>query len=232
MYSTKFCNIYGKYGWNAFPETFGNVLLKYFDSRNKKINKHIDIACGNGTLCNIFYNQKINTKGIDISREMINEARLLNPNIDFEVADLTTYNYNDKYDLVTCTCDAINHILNYNDICNAFKNIFDALNSDGYFVFDIIDEEQLLIDKPMISNREDGIRIEFKISKNDDIITNDVLIYNNDIFVHKEKILERIYDPEIIKNTLKEIGFRIEFFGNNIMDEEQKYKYKYICRKV
>lgn len=75
MYSKEFCYIYNEYGWDYFSLTFGKAILKYFEINNKKINNHLDLGCGVGTLCDYFYNENIKTTGIDISTDMINISR-------------------------------------------------------------------------------------------------------------------------------------------------------------
>ncbi len=109
MYSKEFCNIYNKYGWDYFSETMGKAILQYFNLNKISVVNHLDLACGTGTLCNYFYNHNFKTMGIDISGDMIDICKSKNNKIRFLVADMTTYNSNEKYDLVTITCDAINH---------------------------------------------------------------------------------------------------------------------------
>ena len=48
----------------------------------------------------------------------------------------------DKYDLITLTCDVVNHILEENELELIFKNIFNMLNDDGFLICDILDKEQ------------------------------------------------------------------------------------------
>ena len=143
MYSKEFCYVYNEYGWDYFSITMGDAIMKYFNHNKINIKTHLDLACGTGTLCNFFYNNNIKTSGIDISKDMIKIARGKNKNIDFQIKDMITYKSNSKYDLITITCDAVNHILNEEDFNQMFKNIYDMLNYNGYLIFDIYDEDNL-----------------------------------------------------------------------------------------
>ena len=123
-YDKSIAKLYNGYGWDYFSLTMGNAILDYFDNNNIKINNHLDLACGVGTLCSLFYKRKIATKGVDISNSMLEIAKENFNLIEFIKADITSYIPLEKYDLITCTCDAINHILNIQSVRKVLENVF------------------------------------------------------------------------------------------------------------
>lgn len=165
MYSKEVCNIYNEYGWDYFSLTMGDAILKYFQNNNKTIKSHLDLGCGTGTLCNFLYNNGIKTTGIDISNDMIELCKRKNSNINFIVSDMTKFISKEKYDLITLTCDVVNHILEENKLEILLKNIYNMLNEDGYLVFDIYDKKSLILNNDIISNRDDGIKVHYYIAE-------------------------------------------------------------------
>ena len=150
-YSKEFCSIYNEYGWDYFSITMGQAILDFLKMNNATINNHLDLCCGVGTLCDYFYNKGINTTGIDFSSDMVELCKKKNNNINFIVADMKEYTTDKKYDLITLTCDVVNHILYENDLKKIFSNIYNMLNNGGYLIFDIYNSEKLTLNKEIKS---------------------------------------------------------------------------------
>lgn len=233
MYSRDFCNIYNEYGWDYFSLTMGGAILKYFELNNKIINNHLDLGCGCGTLCDYFYHNNISTKGVDISKYMIEIAKGKNHNIDFEIGDMINYKSNSTYDLITITCDAINHILNEDSFDCMFKNIYNMLNNDGFFIFDIINKDKIEFNRLIVSNRDNNIKVEYYITEETGIINTNVKVLKNDKLVFEEDEKEKIYSNKFIEKMLIKNNFNIIKISDKILDEEQRFKDKiyFICKK-
>lgn len=234
MYSKKFCEIYDKYGWDYFSLTFGKSLLKFFKQNNINIKTNLDIACGTGVLCDYFYKNNINTVGVDISPDMIDIANNKNENIKFYNYDILDYETENTFDLITVTCDAINHFLESKDLENLFNKINKFLNNNGYFVFDIYNNEKLDLNTEIISNRDDGVKVKYFITKDNNIINTNVKVYKNSEFIFEENVKEKSYDIDYITNLLQKNNFEIIQIGDKILDEEQRFKDKLyiICKKI
>ena len=91
MYSDVFCKVYNEFGWNYYPEIFGEQLLEWLRRHDVKPTTSMDLACGTGVLCEILHNSGIRAAGMDFSAGMIHIARQGNPEICYDVADMTTY---------------------------------------------------------------------------------------------------------------------------------------------
>mgnify|MGYP005793249473 CR=1 FL=1 len=233
MYSREFCNIYNDYGWDYFSITMGDAILKYFQINNKIIKSHLDLGCGVGTLCNYFYSKNIKTTGIDISNDMISICKSKNNKINFFASDMIKYISKEKYDLITLTCDVINHILEEDKIEILFSNIYYMLNDDGYLIFDIYNKEKLALNKDIISNRDNGIKVHYYITKQNSLINTNVKVSQNDNLVYEYDVLEKLYETEFIKGLLTKYNFKIIKAENKILDERQRFEDKIyiICKK-
>lgn len=233
MYNREFCDIYDKYGWDYFSITMGEAILKYFETKNKNINNHLDLACGVGTLCNYFYDHDIKTTGTDISEDMIEICKTKNKKINYFVADMTNYISNEKYDLITITCDAVNHILEEEKVKRLFSNAYEMLNDDGYLIFDIIDKNKICLNTEIVSNRDNDTKVHYYITEKDSLVNTNVKVVQNDKLIHVEDIVEKLYDIEFIKQTLINFNFKLEKIDNKISDEKQRVEDKIyiICKK-
>lgn len=233
MYSLEFCNIYNDYGWDYFSITMGEAILKYFSSSNREINKHLDLGCGVGTLCNYFHSKNIKTKGIDISNDMVEICKRKNEKVDFVKADIETYLTDEKYDLITMTCDVVNHILEEDKLEKIFTNIYNMLDDDGYFIFDIYDKNCLVLNSEIVSNRDNGVKVYYYITEDGSLINTNVKIMNDGNLVFEYDVLEKLYDTLFIKELLVKCNFKIVKSDNKIWDEKQRFEDKIyiICTK-
>ncbi|MDO4634260.1 MAG: class I SAM-dependent methyltransferase, partial [Eubacteriales bacterium] len=137
-----FCEIYNQFGWNYFPEAFATQLLTWLEQHDREVHASLDLGCGTGVLCRILHEHGIRSQGMDFSSGMIEIASRENPEIRFECADMITYQPGSRFDLVTCTGDALNHIFAIEDIERIFQNVYSCLNDGGLFIFDILSEKE------------------------------------------------------------------------------------------
>ena len=143
MYSDVFCKVYNEFGWNYYPEIFGQQLLAWLERKDIAPRKALDLACGTGVLCRILKEAGMDVTGMDLSEGMITIAREQSPYVHFDVADMITYRPEQSFDLVTCTGDAVNHIGNLRDVASIFQNVYDCLVPGGWFVFDLLNEQEV-----------------------------------------------------------------------------------------
>lgn len=234
MYDKIFSKIYDEYGWDYFSLTMGKSILDYFKVNNIIIKNNLDLCCGTGVLCDYFYKNNIKTKGIDISKYMLQIAKSKNNNIEFKNENVLFYKDNKKYDLVTMTCDAINHLIGDGDLECLLKNVNKLLNKNGYFIFDVINKDKIEFNKKIVSNRDNGIKVYYYITVKDNLINTNITVKENDNFIYKTNIIERIYDLNYINNKLEKNGFILMQAKDKILNEEQRFKDKlyFICKKM
>ena len=79
MYSDVFCKVYNEFGWNYYPEIFGEQLLIWLKKNGIQPKTAMDLACGTGVLCRILRDSGMEAAGMDFSAGMIDIARENNP---------------------------------------------------------------------------------------------------------------------------------------------------------
>ena len=221
MYSSEFCRAYNEFGWNYFPEIFGEQLLEWLRRKEFKPRSSLDIGCGTGVLCEILHAQGIEACGMDLSEGMIGVARERNPEIHYEVANMVTYRPERQFDLVTCTGDALNHIISPGDIGRVFENVHAYLSDSGYFIFDLLNEDEVPEDEPFDLPYSDTVRAQFHVTRSaDGVIELKTSIYENEALKVEERIYETVHDRDMVCRLLQKSGFEIVQCADQLLIDE------------
>ncbi len=209
MYSDVFCKVYNVFGWNYYPEAFGEQLLEWLEARNFCPQTSLDLACGTGILCRILHRRGIRARGMDLAPGMIEIARESEPDIHYDVADMVTYRPQGPFDLVTCTGDALNHILSVQDVKTIFENIYGYLSPGGWLVFDILDERDVSDSEPFQMDLDERTRVWFQMTRpSPGKVALTIRVWEDGVFQLEEVITETIHDPAAVCEMLSLCGFR------------------------
>lgn len=208
-YSDVFCKVYDEFGWNYYPEIFGQQLLTWLERKGLAPKTAMDLACGTGILCGILHSAGIKAAGMDFSAGMIEIAKQHYPQLSFDVADMITYRPRRQFDLVTCTGDAINHIEKVDDVKKIFENVYAYLAQGGWFVFDILNEQEVSTSEPFEMDTGDGETVWFQMTRpGENRVNLKIRVFQTETLVFEENIRETIHRPEEICALLEECGFR------------------------
>ena len=219
MYSDVFCKVYNEFGWDYYPEIFGQQLLQWLENQGIRPRNAMDLACGTGILCEILHNSGISAAGMDFSAGMIDIARQRNPEIPYDVADMITYRPEARYDLVTCTGDALNHIAALSDVEQIFRNVRSYTAEGGYFIFDILNENEVSTSEPFEMDFSDSLRVWFQMTRPAEKQVNlKIRVYENGELSFEENIRETVHDPAAICDLLRKSGFEVLKCDNRLLE--------------
>ena len=208
MYSDIFCKVYNEFGWNYYPEIFGQQLLVWMDRNQFSPKASMDLACGTGVLCRILRDRGIEAAGMDFSSGMIDIAREADPAGHYDVADMITYRPEVQYDLVTCTGDAVNHIPELSDVAKIFQNVYAYTAPGGFFIFDLLNEREVSDSEPFESDFEENLRVWFRMTRPaQNKVTLTIRVYEHDTLQLEEHIRETVHDPQTVCDLLRQAGF-------------------------
>ena len=208
MYSDVFCKVYNEFGWNYYPEIFGEQLLKWLERNDLKPKTAMDLACGTGILCGILDQAGIEASGMDFSSGMIAIARENTPHIHYDVADMTTYRPEKQFDLVTCTGDAVNHIPQLSYVEKIFQNVYAYLAPGGWFVFDLLNENEVSDSEPFEMDFTETTRVWSQMTRPGEKKVNlKIKVFESGELAFEENIRETIHDPATICSLLRGCGF-------------------------
>lgn len=220
MYSDVFCKVYNEFGWNYYPEIFGQQLLEWMRRQKFAPKTSMDLGCGTGILCEILQNSGIQAAGMDFSSGMIEIARQGNPEISYEVADMITFCPQTQFDLVTCTGDALNHIRQLTDIQKIFDNVYLYTSSGGYFIFDILNENEVSTSEPFEMDFDETTRVWFQMTRPEaDQVNLKVRVFEQEKLQFEENIHETVHDPAVICEMLRRCGFVVELCADRLLED-------------
>lgn len=224
MYSTAFCKVYNQFGWNYFPEAFGEQLLTWLKEHQVTVRKSLDLACGTGVLCEILAGAGIEASGMDFSEGMIKIAKERNPKLQYEVADMITYRPETQFDLVTCTGDALNHIMDLDDLDRIFANVYTYLTDGGYFIFDILNEKEVPMAEPIDLDFSETVKAQFIVTHDSEGRINlQTTVYENGLKQFEENIKEVVHDEKSVCGLLRKNGFQVEKCANHFLENEGNF---------
>lgn len=111
-----------------FVAEYGKGLLEFIP--NDKNQKILDLGCGTGTLTKEIANSCQYVLGIDGSKEMIEQAKITYPELEFEVGDALKMSYEGQWDVVFS--NAVFHwILDHDQL---LSNIKSSLRGSGQLI--------------------------------------------------------------------------------------------------
>jgi SAM-dependent methyltransferase len=220
MYSEVFCKVYNEFGWNYYPEIFSQQLLQWLQENRVNPKTCMDLACGTGVLCRILQENGIEASGMDFSQGMIQIARQESPHIHYDVADMITYRPEKQFDLVTCTGDALNHIMELADVERIFRNVFAYLSPGGYFIFDILNENEVSTSEPFEMDFTDSIRVWFQMTRPEEKQVNlKIRVFEDGKLQLEENIREKVHDLDTVCQLLRCSGFRVVRRADRLLDD-------------
>ena len=220
MYSDVFCKVYNEFGWNYYPEAFGEQLLQWIDRQGITVRTALDLACGTGVLCRILKKAGIESRGMDFSSGMIDIARQESPDIPYDVADMILYRPDAQFDLVTCTGDALNHIPDLSDVEKIFANIHAYLAPGGYFVFDLLDEREISTEEPFDLDFDEHISARFRITRpQQNKVHLQTQVFEDGVHSFTEDIFETVHQLEAVCALLRRQGLQIERCAHRLLED-------------
>ncbi len=223
MYSDVFCKVYNEFGWNYYPEIFGQQLLEWMELRGFRPGTSLDLACGTGVLCELLHDRGIRARGMDLASGMIAIARERQPQIAYDVADMVTYRPEGPFDLVTSTGDALNHIPSLVDVKTIFENIYGYMSQSGWLVFDILNEQEVSTSEPFEMDTDEHTRVWFQMTRPAERTVNlCIRVWEDGTLQFEENITETIHDPAVICELLKGCGFREVSWNDRLLPGQNR----------
>ena len=196
-----------------------NYIEDIFKKYNINGSKVLEMACGTGNLSIHLAEKGYKLTCFDLSEEMLAQAyeklnryknvKLLNGNmVDFKI--------NKKFDSIISICDSINYIIDIDDLKATFENVYNHLEDEGVFIFDInsfYKLSEIIGNNVFVEDREDIFYTWQNYYDVDSRICEFYLSFfikeDNDNYLRfNEEHKERAYTVDEILTTLKSVGFR------------------------
>lgn len=208
-------------------------VIKFFEKELKeRYISILDVACGNGRLHPFLRNAGFEVFGIDISTELINEAKKKYPKFKdyYIISDMRSFKLGRKFDVVLCWFTSFGYFSDKENI-KVLINIANHLRKNGIFLLEIPNKivllEKIKSHPFNIFVYKDIVEIDkYKIKK----IKNQVFwILIKNFYFKKGRDLKfiksytskvRLYSQSEIKELLKKANLRvIEIFKSMTMQK-------------
>ena len=193
-----------------------------------------DLACGSGYFTRAIKRAGYDVVGVDISEEMLTEAKKLcakeNLNVEFLRQDMTCLKSFKKADFLTCINDGVNY-LSPERLKKAFKTFFSRLGDGGALLFDFSTEYKLrgVIGDNMFGEDYDDLSYLWFNKLYDDRVEMELSVFTRvgELFEKREEShVQYIHTLSFMEKSLKEAGFisvkSCAFGGGEILSDTQR----------
>lgn len=207
----------------------------------------LDAACGTGSISCRLLEKGYDVVANDISVAMLNIARekliTFGDRAVLVCQDMCELDLFGTVNAAVCCLDSLNHLIEIEELSDAFKSIGTFIEPGGIFIFDVntlYKHRDILSDRTFIYEDEDDIFLAWQNSECD---LDDVVQMFIDVFTKNEDgtydrqtdyIIERAYSVETISELLCRNGFEIlNVFGDmkTLPPEENEERIYFVAKK-
>jgi SAM-dependent methyltransferase len=119
-------------------EAESDYVSRALRNSDASINHLLELGCGSGNHAKYLTNFGFEVTGIERSPQMIEEAKTKNiQNFTAILGDITRFDLNKKFDAAISLFHVISYVTDNDALINCFKNVYNHLNPNGVFLFDV-----------------------------------------------------------------------------------------------
>ena len=220
-----------------------NRIISICEEENVKFNNYLDVACGTGNVTIRLATKFKDIFAVDLSEDMLREAfeKLKANKLKGKVIcqDMTELSLNKKFDLITSVLDSTNYIIEEDGILSYFKSIYEHLNDDGVFIFDINSYYKLseILGNNIYTYSEEEVFYTWENTFEDNLLSMFLTFFvkKGELYERfEEEHLERAYKEEEIEKYLKlsnlEVINKFDGYTNNDVQEDSE-RLVYVVKK-
>lgn len=195
----------------------------------------LEIACGTGAVLENLTDQ-YEIVGLDNSEEMLAVARNKFPETAFHHMDMTQFELGRTFDVILCLFDSINHVEDFKQWSQVFRQVHTHLNGEGIFIFDINSIERLeyLATQPPVQTKKKGHQLVMAVEVKKEYFTFKLAVDGEPIAVNEWSYPTKVIEDELLR-TFSEFVKKDVFF--NDIDESMQTtgdipaRVVYVCSK-
>lgn len=196
----------------------------------------LDIGCGTGELL-LRMAKNYQCDGMDLSEEMLKIAqkKLKHRDVKLFLGDMVEFDTGFRYDIMVSLFDTVNHMVSQEELISHFQSVENSLNSNGVYIFDVVDREFMDTMFPgglFVDNRKDITCIwEHEIEEGIDYIDATYFLKNSRGNWDKltESYAKKIFTESEIKESAEKAGLKV--LNTVINDKIAGKRYIYLLKK-
>ena len=194
----------------------------------------VDLGCGGGPWLARLADEGYETCGIDVSPNMIKQAKRISPRSDFICGSFADVEI-PKCDAVTSLGEPLNYLNSGRLARRTIRNVFAALRSGGLFVFDVRHPSARAVDPKNHNMLDEDWFCYARIEENGSQLTRHITTFrrigNNRFRRDKETHRLKLFSRAQVLDWLRTAGFRVRSrrsYGDYRLGPAQSV---FICRK-
>ncbi len=200
----------------------------------------LDLACGTGTMSLLFKEKGYQVIGIDLSSEMLSAADNKGKGtIPFIKAEMQNFSLTEPVDACVCCLDSINHLSSLKEAEKTFECVYNALNENGIFVFDVNTvhkHKNILADNSFVFDEENYF-LSWDNERIDDYsirIILDFFVYNGKNYDrYSEEFIETAFETEALSAALEPYFEILGIYDDLSMDKPKtdSERLYFVCKR-
>lgn len=220
-------------------KAIADYLLLVAKSENIKFDSYLDLACGTGNVGVHVGKEFKDNYFVDLSPDMLTELeqKLRDNKLKAKIIcqNMCELELGKKFDLISCVLDSTNYILDDEDLEDYFRGVYNHLEDDGVFVFDINSYYKLskILGNNIYTYDDEEIFYTWENIFEDDIVEMNLTFFIRDAYLYErfdETHEERAYREEEIEAIFEKVGFKIlrkhdGYTNGKVRDDSERILY-------
>ncbi|WP_339014322.1 class I SAM-dependent methyltransferase [Lactococcus garvieae] len=237
----EFARVYDSVMDEELYDLWFDFSQRHFPARTQNI---MELACGTGILSIRFSQAGYEVTGVDLSEEMLTiadqRARQMGEKITFAAGDMRELSGETTFDVVTCYSDSLCYMSNASEVQRVFDGVYNSLNADGVFIFDVHSTYQVDSVFPGYAYHENDEDFAFLWDsfEGDDphSVVHELTFFVKDSdgkFVRKDEVhQERTYPIKEYLTGLQKFS-KVEVYADfeDKKPEEESLRWFFVCKK-
>ncbi|MBL4931086.1 class I SAM-dependent DNA methyltransferase [Clostridium paridis] len=220
-------------------EKISDFIMNVAKSHNINNDKYLDLATGTGNVAKYICKNFRENFLVDLSEEMLMEAgekvRKNKSNAKVVLQDMRYLELNRKFNLITCVLDSTNYILSTEDLRLYFNGVYNHLEDNGIFIFDINSSYKIkeVLGNNIFNYNTDEIFYSWENYIEDNVVEMELTFFVKEGTNYRrfeEYHRERAYEEKEIEDIISSIGFEIlgkhdDYTETSVMPESERIVY-------
>lgn len=202
--------------------------IKTLVSKYKKSegNQLLDVACGTGHHLE-YLKDEFSCMGVDISNKILEVARKNAQGVAFKQADMTTFDLNKGFDVITCLFSSIGYVRTYSGLNKTIQNFAKHLNMGGVVLIEPWLTKSMYIPGSPHMETHDGKDIKIarlsvpRVKGNLSVIDMHYLVAERDedikYFLDRHEL--GLFEVDQTLKILEEAGLQSRFLKHGLVDK-------------
>ncbi|UMT74740.1 class I SAM-dependent methyltransferase [Staphylococcus roterodami] len=165
----------------------------------------LDVGCGTGSLT-VQLVDLGQVTGMDLSIDMLTVASQKSTSVNWIEGDMTSFDLQQKFDVITIFCDSLNYLQDENTVIETFKNVYNHLNDSGVFMFDVhtVHKMMTLFNNQSYIDDRDGIFLAWDAIQGDLPLS---VYHDMSFFIRNEDQTYSRFDESHFQRTFEEATY-------------------------